>query len=76
MRFKSNPFKIVVRTNMSKTEITGFDSEKEVYRMNVHALPEKGKANLEIVKLFKKEYGRDVKIVSGKTSKRKLVRIL
>ena len=76
MQFNSNLFKILVRTNASQTEITGFDKEKEAYRMNVHAQPEKGKANLEIVKYFKKRYKKDVKIISGKTSKQKLIKIL
>lgn len=43
--------------------------------MEVKALPEKGKANLEIIKFFSKEYKKDVRIVSGKTSKVKLVRV-
>jgi uncharacterized protein (TIGR00251 family) len=70
----TNPFKIIVRTTAPKTEITGFDEGKGAYKMNVHALPEKGKANMEIIKFFKKKYKLDVKIVSGKTSKQKTLR--
>ncbi|MCK5282977.1 MAG: YggU family protein [Nanoarchaeota archaeon] len=75
MQFKSNPFKILVRTNMPKTGIIGYDDNRNAYRMNVHAQPEKGKANIEIIKFFRKTLKKDVKIISGKTSKEKLVRI-
>ena len=63
---------VIVRTNASKTEIV---ERGDVYKVNVKALPEKGKANEEIIKLFSKLTGRDVKIISGKTSKRKRLRI-
>lgn len=76
MQFKSNLFKLIVKTNMPKTEIIGFDSVKNAYRMNVNAVPEKGKANMEIIKFFRRHLKKDVKIVSGATSKQKLVRVL
>lgn len=38
--------------------------------------PDKGKANLELVKLLKKELGKQVKIVSGLTSREKVVEVL
>ena len=76
MEFKSNPFKLIVKVNTPKTEFLGFDCEKGAYRMNVHAHPEKGKANLEIIRFFRKEFKKDIKIISGATSKQKLVKIL
>ena len=76
MEFRSNPFRLIVKTNMPKTELLNFDSQKSAYLMNVHALPEKGKANIEIIKFFKKEFKKDIKIISGITSKQKVVRIL
>ena len=71
-----NTFRLIVRTNRPRTEILGFDNEKEAYRMNVHALPEKGKANVEIVRFFRKEFKLDVRIVAGGSSKQKLLRVL
>lgn len=76
MEFKSTSFKLIVKTNMAKTEILGFDKEKNAYRMNVHAVPEKGKANLEIIKFFKKELKKDITIISGMASRQKLIRII
>jgi uncharacterized protein (TIGR00251 family) len=75
MEFKTNPFKICVKTNMPKTEILEFDSEKNSYRMNVHAKPMDGKANIEILKFFKREFKLRVKIVMGTKSKEKLIKI-
>jgi uncharacterized protein (TIGR00251 family) len=42
--------------------------------MNVHARPEAGKANVEIMKYFKKEYKLNIEIISGFTSREKLVK--
>lgn len=76
MQFKSNPFSLIVRTNMPKTEFLGYDEERKAYLMSVHEKPEKGKANLEIIRFFRKEFKMDVRIISGMTSKHKLVKIL
>lgn len=76
MQLKSSPFKIIVRTNMPRTEIIGFDLVRDSYKMNVHAHPERGKANIEIIRFFKKELKKDIKIISGITSKQKLIKIL
>jgi hypothetical protein len=76
MEFKSNPFKLIVKVNSPRTEFLGYDTQKGAYIMNVHAAPEKGKANKEIIKFFKKEFKKNIKIVSGKASKIKLIRLL
>lgn len=67
-------FTILVKASMPKTEIVRFDAAKKRYRMSVHAAPKKGKANIEIVKFFRKEYGMNVEIISGFTSKQKLLK--
>jgi len=66
-------FFLFVKTNRPSTQLW-FDEEKNAYCMDVHAAPEKGKANLEIVKFFKKEHKTDVEIVSGFSSRKKLLR--
>ena len=76
MEIRTPVFKVIVKSNMPKTEIIGFDHEKNVYKMNVHGQPEKGKANLEIIKFFKKEYKKNIKIISGFTSREKMLKIL
>ena len=68
----SKEIKIKVKTNRPRTKIVSF--ENGIYSMDVKALPEKGKANLEIIKFFKKEYKKDIRVVSGKTSKLKVLK--
>jgi len=72
----SNSLKILVKPNSKKTEIIGWDKEKNALKINVNAHPEKGEANIEIVKFFKKIYKKDVRIKSGLTSKTKILEIL
>jgi len=67
--------KILVKTNTGKSEILEFDKEKKAYKVNVKAVPEKGKANLEIIKLFHKKFKKPIKIVNGFKSKVKTLEI-
>ncbi len=66
--------KIVVKANSQKTNIVGFDREKNALKVNVHAQPEKGKANAEIIKYFSKLTKKKVEIVSGLKSKTKMLK--
>lgn len=66
--------KIVVKASAQKTNISGFDREKNALKVDVHAPAEKGKANAEIVKHFSKLTKKKVKIVSGLKSKTKVLR--
>lgn len=76
-KFIKNGFlSIVVKTNSTKTEITGYDESKEAIKLNVHAPPAEGKANIEIIKYFSKLLKKKVEIKSGKTSKQKLLKII
>ena len=62
--------KIRVKTNQPKNEILEKD---RIYLVKIKEKPEKGKANLAIIKLFKKELKKNVRIVSGFKSKEKLI---
>ncbi|MFH0752559.1 MAG: DUF167 domain-containing protein [archaeon] len=62
-----------MKANTGKSEILSCD--KGVYRVSVKAQPEKGKANLEVLKLFRKKFKQPAQIISGFTSKEKLIRI-
>ncbi|MCK4708077.1 MAG: YggU family protein [Gammaproteobacteria bacterium] len=66
---------IIVKPNSPKTEIKSFDSDKQAYRVDVKAHPEKGEANKEIVKYFIKILKKEVRIISGLKSRRKVLRI-
>jgi len=67
--------KILVKTNTNKSEILEFDEQKQAYRVNVKSIPEKGKANLEIIKLFHKKFKKPIKIVKGFKGKEKILEI-
>lgn len=73
---QNNFLKIIVKTNSNKTEVIGYDENKKALRLNVASLPIEGRANIEIIKFFKKQYKLNVEIKSGKTSKEKLLKII
>ncbi len=61
-----------VKTNSDRTELIIKD-EKLI--LQIKALPEDGKANQEIIKYLHKNTGKNIKIISGMTSKHKLIRL-
>ena len=73
---QNNFLSIIVKTNSNETKITCYDENKKALKLNVASLPIEGKANIEIIKFFKKEYKMNVEIKSGKTSKEKLLKII
>ncbi len=73
---KDGMLSVVVKPNAPKTEVVSWDNDKQALRMNVHAAPEKGKANLEIVKFFKKKFKVDVIIVRGTKRHNKMLKIV
>lgn len=75
MNIKEKTFKIIVKPNSPKTEIKYYDKEKQAYRVNVRAQPEKGKANIEIIKYFSKLLKKKVKIVKGLKNKEKIIKV-
>ncbi len=65
--------KILVKTNQPVDKIT----EKEgYYIVSVKERAEKGKANLAVIKLFKKELKKNIRLVSGFKSREKLIEII
>ena len=74
--FVNDKITIYVKTNSSKNKIVEWLPDKKMLKVEIKALPEKGKANLEIVKFFSKLLKKKVKISSGLTSKRKVIRII
>ena len=73
---QNNHLKIIVKPNSPKTEVIGFDENKKALRIRVHAKPEDGEANAEIIKFFSKQLKKKVFIKSGFKSKEKLLEIL
>ena len=66
--------KLKVSTGKRKFGIIGFD-ETGLLAISCTQVPEKGKANKEILKELKKFFKADIEIVSGIKSKEKVVRI-
>lgn len=65
---------IVAKPSQSKTEITGQTPDGAI-KLSVGAPAYQGKANQEIIKFFKKRYKLNAEIVSGKTNKKKKIRL-
>jgi uncharacterized protein len=55
--------KIRVIPNASVSEIKDF--KEGVLQVRLNAVPDKGKANKELIKLFKKELNLNIKIIKG-----------
>ena len=69
---------IKVIPNSPKNEISEkvFDKDsKEIWKIKIAAPPQNGKANKEIEKFFRKNFQLIAKIISGKNSKKKLVKL-
>lgn len=69
----NHTFRIKVIPNSDRTKLIEQNGELKLY---LQAQPEKGKANLAIIKFFKKEYGLRVEIVSGEKAREKRLRIV
>ncbi len=70
---KDGRIHILAKPQSPKTEVIGWDDSRKSLRVAVHAQPEDNKANIELVKFFRKLTGKEVKIISGHTSKQKLL---
>jgi len=61
-----------VKPNSKKTEILGMRGD--YLHIALRAQPIEGKANEELLKFLKKQTGSQYEIISGATSKKKLLR--
>lgn len=71
---KNNRLAVIVKPNSSKNKIVKYDDSKKALRVDIKAPPESGKANLQLVKFFSKLLKKNVKIVSGAKSKKKILK--
>jgi uncharacterized protein len=71
---KENKLKIIVKANSTKNEVISYDENYDALKVNIKAPAENNKANIEIIKFFKKLTKKDVKIVNGLTSKKKTIK--
>ena len=66
--------KVQVKPNQPRTKI--LEEREGFLKIALRAKPEKGEANRELIKFLKKEKGWSAEIISGKISKKKLVKVL
>ncbi|HSO25480.1 MAG TPA: DUF167 family protein [Methanobacteriaceae archaeon] len=66
---------IEVSPNASKFEISGYNTWRERIEIRIKSLPQKGKANKEIIKEFSKLTRNQVEIISGLKSHQKTLKI-
>lgn len=74
--FKNDKLNINVKANSSKNEIINWDNEKKRLNVKIKAPAEDNKANIEILKFFSKLLKKKVKIISGFTSKKKILKLI
>jgi len=75
--------KVKVRANANEQSVEKISPElfseegyEGFYFVKLRSPQEKGEANLELLKLLKKHFGKDAKIKSGFTSRMKVIEIL
>lgn len=67
--------KVEVSTKSDKFMITGYNEWRKEVEIRIKAVPQRGKANKEIINEFSKLTGRRVEISSGLKSSHKVLKI-
>ena len=65
--------KIKVKLNSKEQEIV--KTRENEYKISLKEKPEDNKANIELIKLLKKHFGKEVRFVKGMRSKNKIIEI-
>ena len=71
----SGKVKVLVKPNSNKDEVLGWDDSRQAWKVTITAPAEENKANIAVIKFFSKLTGKRVRIVSGLTSKQKVLLI-
>lgn len=66
---------VIVRPNAKKTEIIGWDDAQSALRIAVAAVPDKDKANKELIRFLSRELKAKVSIKSGAKSRKKVIQV-
>lgn len=72
---KKGRVKIIIKANSPENRITGYDEDRDALRVEIKEPAQDNKANIEIIKYFRKLTGRNVRILRGITSKRKTIEL-
>jgi uncharacterized protein (TIGR00251 family) len=66
---------IEVSPNSPKFKIYGYNEWRDEIEVRIKSIPQKGKANQELIKEFSKLTGKDVEIASGQKSRHKTLKV-
>lgn len=66
---------VLVKTNKKEQSIK-YDPERDIYFVNLKALPIKNEANEELLKILKDHFNMKPKIISGEHSNKKIVELI
>jgi uncharacterized protein (TIGR00251 family) len=64
---------VKVKPESGKQEIENVDGSN--YKISLKSKPEDNKANIELIKLLKKHFGSNIKIIKGLRNRNKIVEI-
>ena len=67
---------ILVKPSSPISKVIGWDESKKALRVAIKAVPDKDKANKEVVKFFSKMLVKKVEIIKGMRSREKVLRVL
>ncbi len=67
---------IIVKPSSPVSKVIGWDESKKALRVAIAAVPDKDKANKEVVKFFSKLLGKKVEIIKGMRSRKKVLKVL
>ena len=66
---------VSVIPNSSRSKVVAYDPQSNVLKVALKAPPSKGKANAELVRFLFRFLRKEIEIISGKTSKKKCIKI-
>ncbi len=72
---KNNTLNVLVKPNSGENKVVGYDDFRDAVKINIKAEPEKGKANVELVKFLRKLTKKEVRVVSGHTIHQKVIKL-
>jgi len=75
MEIKSGKLKVILKPNSRKDELIGWDESRQALRIAISSPAENNKANIALIKFLSRLTGKRVRILSGLTSKEKILLI-
>ena len=76
VEIKEQTFSIIVKTGARRTPLLCYNKERNAYLMEVAAVPMLNKANQEITRFLTKKLGKKVRVIKGRTSRKKMLQAL